>query len=326
VPGSEIAIGLLGCGGIASYYHLPILAAHPGVRIVAVADPAPAAHRRALAIAPGISVTADAGSVLERSDVDAVVICAENARHAELARAAAAARKHVYLEKPLALTVADGRAVVEAVRAAGVSGTIGFNLRFHPLHREAHALLEAGRVGEVRAARAIFHEPARRRHMPDWKRHRATGGGALLDLASHTVDLLRWHTGDQVAHAAATLASHATEHDSARLHVTLDSAVEADIDCRIGATRADVFEVEGSDGTMRVDRYGGTLTVNARRRPLKPLAARVRGRLLRPGREPSFELALGAWVESLLGADHALPTLEDGLRSLETVLAGERAA
>ncbi len=326
MPDSEIAIGLLGCGGIASYYHLPALAAHPDARIVAVADPAPEARNRARGIAPGIAVEADPRAVIERSDIDAVVICAENARHADLARAAAEARKHLYLEKPLALTLADGRAVVDAVQTAGVNGTIGFNLRFHPLHQEAHALLEQGKVGEVRAVRTIFHEPARGRRMPDWRRRRATGGGALLDLASHTVDLLRWHLGSESAHATARLESHSTEHDSARLRITMASAVEADVDCRLGTTRADVFEVEGTEGTMRVDRYGGSLSVGAAPRPLKPLGARVRGRLLRAGREPSFELALGAWIERLLGVDTPLPSLDDGLRSLEIVLAAEQVA
>ena len=142
---AEIAIGLLGCGGIASYYHLPALAAHPDARIVAVADPAPEARNRARGIVPGIAVEADPRAVLERSDIDAVVICAENARHADLARAAAEARKHLYLEKPLALTVADGRAVVEAVQTAGVNGTIGFNLRFHPLRRRPTLCSNRGR-------------------------------------------------------------------------------------------------------------------------------------------------------------------------------------
>ena len=162
--------------------------------------------------------------------------------------------------------------------------------------------------------------------MPDWKRRRATGGGALLDLASHTVDLLRWHLGSEGAHATATLETHKTEDDSARLRITMASAVEAEVDCRLGTTRADVFEVEGTEGTMRVDRYGGSLSVGAAPRPLKPLGAQLRKRLSRPGREPSFELALGAWIEMLLGADTILPTLDDGLRSLEILLAAEQAA
>jgi predicted dehydrogenase len=326
VAGSAIGIGLLGCGGIASYYHLPALVAHPRTRVVAVADPAPAARERAFSIAPGAAVEADPQAVLERPDIDAVVVCAENVCHADLACKAAEAGKHLYLEKPLALTVEDGRAAVDAVRAAVVSGTIGFNLRFHPLHQRAHALLREGGLGDVRRVRAIFHEPARRRRMPAWKRRRETGGGALLDLGSHTVDLLRWHLGEDIAHASATLASRRTEHDSAQLHITMASGVEADVDCRIGTARADVFEVQGTERTLRVDRYEGRLSISGGPRSLLPVAARARAKLSRPRREPSFELALGAWIDHLLGAETELPTLEDGLRSLEVVLAAEQDA
>jgi myo-inositol 2-dehydrogenase/D-chiro-inositol 1-dehydrogenase len=327
MPGNEIVIGVLGCGGIASYYHLPILAAHPSVRIVAVADPAPGARERARAIVPEAAAEADPRAVLARADVDAVVVCAESGRHADLACAAAEAGKHLYVEKPLAVTLADGRAAVAAVRAAQVSATMGFNLRSHPLHQQAHGLLGDGAVGQVRAVRAIFHEPARGSRMPEWKRRRATGGGALLDLASHTVDLLRWHLGGEVAGATATLASQKTEHDSARLRITMASGVEADLDCRLGTTRADVFEVEGTLGTMRIDRYGDTLSLVGAPQPLKPLKERIRGRLaLRPSPDPSFRLALGAWIDGLLGADVELPTLDDGLKSLEVVLAAEQTA
>src|SRR5215210_6359 len=71
VSGKRIGIGLLGCGGIASYYHLPVLAAHPGARVVAVADPAETARSRAASLVPGIVAELDAHSVLERADVDA---------------------------------------------------------------------------------------------------------------------------------------------------------------------------------------------------------------------------------------------------------------
>ena len=326
MSGKRIGIGLLGCGGIASYYHLPVLAAHPGARVVAVADPAETARSRAASLVPGIVAELDAHSVLERADVDAVVVCADTPRHAQLARAAAEAGKHLYLEKPLALTLPDACSVIEAVEAAGVSGTIGFNLRFHPLHRRAHSLLEEGALGQIRAVRAAFHEPARRRRMPAWKRRRATGGGALLDLGSHSVDLLRWHLSTEVADAAASLSSRATEHDCARLRVTTVSGVEADLDCRIGVARTDVFEIVGESGTLRIDRYRGTLSLATETKSLKPFGARMRALVTRPRPEPSFRLALGAWVERLLGEERTLPTLADGFKSLEALLAAERTA
>jgi predicted dehydrogenase len=326
VAADTVGIGVLGCGGVASFFHLPTLVGHPRARVVAVADPAPPARERASAIAPAAIIEADPRAVLDRAEVDAVVVCADNAHHADLACQAAQAGKDLYLEKPLALRLEDGRAAVEAVRTAGVRGTIGFSLRFHPLHQRAQTLLGDGRVGKVRAVRAALHEPARRRRMPAWKRRRATGGGALLDLGSHAIDLLRWHLRDEVARASATLGSRRTEHDSVRLHVTMASGVKAEVDCRIGVARAGIFEIEGTEGTLRADRYGGRLSVGHSPRNLVPVGTRARAALTRPPREPSFELALGAWLDQLCGAETELPTLEDGLKSLEVVLAAEQSA
>jgi predicted dehydrogenase len=108
--------------------------------------------------------------------------------------------------------------------------------------------------------------------------------------------------------------------------MSLASGTDASLDCRIGATRADVLEIEGTEATLRVDRYGGGVQVFPGPRPLKPLATRVRGRLTRSPREPSFQAALHAWIARLRGEQAALPTLADGLRSLEVVLAAERSS
>jgi myo-inositol 2-dehydrogenase/D-chiro-inositol 1-dehydrogenase len=328
VPDRRFGIALLGCGGIASYYHLPVLTRLPSARVVAVADPARSARDRARSIDGALAVEADAGAVLDRADVDAVVICAENTQHAPLALRALAAGKHVYLEKPLALTLEDGRAILSQATAAGVLGVIGFNLRFHPLHQQAHSLLRQGVIGDVRAVRVLSQEPARRRRMPEWKRRRSTGGGALLDLASHSVDLIRWHLGTEVVHAEATLGSRHTEHDVAGLRLLTESGVPADVHCRLGAAPADVFEVEGTLGALRVDRCRGRLWVQEPRplaNPSRSVLARVRSRLW-PRPEPSFEHALAAFLDRLGGARRELPTLADGLRSLEALLAAERAA
>ena len=91
--------------------------------------------------------------------------------------AACEAGKHVYLEKPIASSTADGARVVDAAARAGVTVMLGFNRRFHPLYEQARQLIQDGRLGDIRAVQTTFCEPAAPDAMPEWKRHRATGGG-----------------------------------------------------------------------------------------------------------------------------------------------------
>jgi len=176
---APIRIGLIGIGAIASAVHLRVLRWVPGAAVVAGADPSPEARAHARRIA-GIESVADAAELLARDDIAAVVICARSDRHAELAIAAAEAGKHLYLEKPIATCAADARRVVDAVARAEIIGAIGFNHRFHPLHQRARKLLLDGAIGAVHAVQTAFCEPTSVESMPDWKRWRATGGGALL--------------------------------------------------------------------------------------------------------------------------------------------------
>ncbi len=187
-------VALFGCGSIASAVHLRILDRARCAELVAVADPDPAGRERAERFAPAV---ADAGELLGRADVDAVVICAPSAVHAELAVAAAKAGKHLYVEKPLATTLADGERVRDAVRDAGVIAAVGFNRRRHPLFRAARAAVQARLVGDVLAVETIFAEPAAAGG-PAWRRDDEAGGGPVADLGSHHFDLARWLLGAEI--------------------------------------------------------------------------------------------------------------------------------
>jgi predicted dehydrogenase len=132
--------------------------ATPGARLVALAETDPKRRDTAAARHPGVAIHTEAREVLARPDVDAVLVATDAARHAELVEAAAAARKHVLVEKPLALSVADARRAVEAARGAGVVLQVGHLLRYHPavevLLRVARA--ELGRIRCVAAQRLNF--------------------------------------------------------------------------------------------------------------------------------------------------------------------------
>ena len=196
--GSGMRLGLLGCGSAAYWLHLRALRGIPGATLVAAADPDPAARAR-FASASGVTTYERAEDLLGRSDIEAVLICAPTNLHASLACAVASAGKHFYLEKPIATLVQDARDVVAAADRPGLTSAIGFNRRHHPLFEQARTLLNDGVIGRVHAVQTTFCEPSPPDGMPSWKRRRATGGGALLDLASHHIDLVRWMLATEVA-------------------------------------------------------------------------------------------------------------------------------
>jgi predicted dehydrogenase len=307
-----------------------------GATLAAMADPDSGARTRAQRLAQ-VPVYASSVELLDRSDVDAVVICAPSGTHAELAVAAARSGKHIYIEKPLATSAPGAEEVIEAVARAGVTAVVGFNRRMHPLFTRARELLDSGRIGRIRGVQMACCEPAPPTGFPEWKRHRNTGGGALLDLASHHIDLLRWYLRDEVAVVAASIASETSEHDSAGLDLMFEKGVRAQGYFSFGAGMADHLEFLGELGTLRVDRYRASIEVRRRRRfryglrrqwvnPALKTAAWRLYRQMRPGRDPSYARALQVFVETVNGRPNRLAALSDGLRALEVVLAAERSA
>ena len=331
-------IGLLGCGSVAWWIHRRALAGIRGVTLAAAADPDPDARRR-FARASGVLVCERADDLLGRGDIDAVLICAPTHLHAPLALAAAAAGKSFYLEKPIATTLDDARCVVAAIRT-GLTAAIGFNRRHHPLFEQARALLAEGAIGRVHGIQTSFCEPGAPDRMPAWKRRRATGGGVLLDLASHHIDAVRWMLAAEVRVVSSAIESRGTEQDEARLALETDTGASAQCFFSFRAGPVERLDFIGDRGTLRIDRHSARLTLSrqrgrgygAREVPVLPTPAVLRWRVeraWRPAADPSYRRALGAFIEEVRGgaARGAArgATLTDGLRSLEAVVAAEDA-
>ena len=331
-----IGLGVIGCGSIAYWVHLRIARHLRGAALIAAADPDPEARKRAERLA-GIPVHERTEDLLSRTDVDAVIVSGPTHLHAQLVIAACEAGKHVYLEKPIASSTADGARVVDAAARAGATVMLGFNRRFHPLYEQARQLIHDGRLGRIHAVQTTFCEPALPDAMPEWKRRRATGGGVLLDLASHHIDLLRWFLSDEVATVDASIDSDLTDHDSARLQLTMrgGAQVQSWFSCRTALS--DWFEFAGERATLRVDRHWPRVSLRVPRRlgygvrtarlaPPAAVAAWWLKRAVRPSTEPSYGGALAAFVGVLNGEALPVPGLIDGMRALEVVEAAEESA
>lgn len=191
----SVRIGLIGAGrmGAALAHHLAFSV--DTAVFVAIADPNLAATE-ALAQKYRVPHTyTDYHELLAREDIDAVVIVTPTNTHVEIIKAAAAAGKHIFTEKPLALTVADCDEAIAAVTAVGVKMMVGFMRRFDPAYMIARQKIDAGIIGQPVMFKAIGRDPGRT--SLEFAR-RENSGGLIADMGIHDFDLARWLMGSEV--------------------------------------------------------------------------------------------------------------------------------
>jgi predicted dehydrogenase len=184
-------IGIVGCGLIGQKR----AAAARGHEIVAVAD-LDRGRAESLAERTGAVASTDWRSVVDAAP-DIVVVAVTHDRLAEIAAAAAAAGRHVLIEKPGARSEAELLPVAAAAAASGVRVKIGFNHRFHPAMLKARALIDGGIAGPLLYIRGRYGHGGRIGYEREWRMQRAlSGGGELIDQGAHLIDLARWFLGD----------------------------------------------------------------------------------------------------------------------------------
>lgn len=192
-----VRVAVIGAGLIARRAHLPVYLASDAAEIAAIVSGRPESARAAAAEFGGPPVLASWEEAVADPAIDAIDICTPNALHAPIAIAAARAGKHVLVEKPMALTLADADAMIAAARAAGVLLMVAHNLRYAPIYETMQRLLREGAIGRPFTARAMFMHAGPDEfwgaETSDWFWDKdAAGGGALLDMGIHMIDMLRW--------------------------------------------------------------------------------------------------------------------------------------
>ncbi len=195
--------GIAGCGWVARDYVAPAIAASPNGQLAALYDISSVALARAAEPYPDAIATADLAEFL--ASVDAVYVASPNHAHRPLVEAAAAAGRAVLCEKPMATTMADARAMVAACERAGVTYATAFDQRFHPAHMHMVSLLQQGALGTVTAIRIAYCCWVGANFQGDnWRIDPArAGGGALIDLAPHGLDLCSFLLGERLVEIAA---------------------------------------------------------------------------------------------------------------------------
>jgi UDP-N-acetyl-2-amino-2-deoxyglucuronate dehydrogenase len=187
--------GIVGAGVIAKT-HAEAIGSLPDARVVAVTD-IDFERARAIAGVSSAAVEPDLAALLARPDVDVVAVCVPSGLHAEVATAAAAAGKHLVVEKPIDVTVAAADRLIAAARAAGVALTVISQHRFDPGLIELRRLLDAGALGRLVLGEAStkWYRSQAYYDSADWRGTWALDGGSLMNQGVHYVDLLRWCLG-----------------------------------------------------------------------------------------------------------------------------------
>jgi phthalate 4,5-cis-dihydrodiol dehydrogenase len=191
-----LRLGIIGLGR-AFMLMLPTLAHHPKVRLVAAADPRPEARRR-FAEEFGARTYETTEALAADPDIDAVYIATPHQFHVAQVRIVARAGKHILVEKPMALSLADCRAMIDTARAAGVHLMVGHSHSFNGPIAQARRLVDSGAYGPVQMITALnFTDFLYRPRRPE-ELNTAEGGGVVFSQAAHQVDIVRLLGGGKV--------------------------------------------------------------------------------------------------------------------------------
>jgi myo-inositol 2-dehydrogenase/D-chiro-inositol 1-dehydrogenase len=181
-----VGVALIGSGRMGVFHAETLARRLPGARLAAVADPAPGAAERLAGVLGADRAYTDPAELWDDASVEAVVIAAPARFHADLVVAAAGAGRHVFCEKPMAVTLPDADRAIDAARAAGVVLQVGFNRRFAADWRAARELVDSGRLGTPRLLRSLTRDPG------GFDPSRVLPGTIFLETLIHDFDTLRF--------------------------------------------------------------------------------------------------------------------------------------
>jgi UDP-N-acetylglucosamine 3-dehydrogenase len=331
---STFRAGVIGAGAIAAARHLPEYAANAAVDLVALADPFVERAQVEAARYGNIAVYADYHEMLARERLDLVSVCTPNHLHAPATIDALEAGVHVLVEKPMATTVVEADAMIEAAQRAGRILMVDQNERAMPAHTTAKRILAAGSLGRVLTFRAFYGHSGPENWTPTaaWFFNKTQShSGVLGDLGVHKIDILRFLLDSDVQEVAAftgTLQKQAEVNDNAVVLLRFRNGV-------FGSLAASwTYNYEQESGVVLYCE-GGTIRIGAER--TRPLVVAALGP---PKSETAYDVpspeqeqwhpvhgstVIDAFVESVRQGRAAIPG-EEGRAALAVVEAGLHAA
>ena len=367
---SEIGVGIIGYGFIgrihaASYTNIPwMYPGAPRAKLVAVCTASEESAKRAQAEAGFPVAFTDYRELLRREDIQAVSVCTPNDSHREIVLAALEAGKHIYCDKPLAFNLAQSEEVAAAARGKSQIHQMTLQYRFIPAMRRAWQMVRDGFLGRMFSFRACYLHAGyidSQRPMSwrlDWER---SGGGAVVDLGAHAIDIVRYLAGDirSVSALQRTFIKERPSSSGGMAQVRVDDITMAQAELENGAVGTLEFSrlATGAEDELRIELRGsqGALAFNLMepnwlsaydmRRPESPMGGE-RGwtRIATVGRYPEKGALPGpkfgqGWMRFHIASAHDFlanvakgrqsehaPSFEDGLAAQRVIDAMQRSA
>lgn len=310
-----IKIGLVGAGIMGISHHLAYQQMS-GIQIVAVCD---LDEEKAKKVASKwqANLYSTMEEMLDKESLDAVDICLPMNLHRNAVEQAAARGKHVFCEKPIAPSVEDAEAMIDACKQANVTFMVGHVVRFFPEYTKAWEMLQSGRIGKPAVIRTV-----RSGAFPIWTPWYADydkSGGPLLDLAIHDFDFLRWCFGPVKRVFSRSLTGKREALDHTLTLLRFESGAMAHVEASWGYPQGSPFqtslEIAGTKGLVQFNKddshaivkFGGSQEQN--RVPDSPLA------------KSPYALELEHFVECIRNGSKPLTSGEEALASLRVALA-----
>lgn len=314
-----IGLGIIGLGYVGTI-HLQHNCKLDNARFVAASDVSKKALRKARDL--GVRKTyLSYEELLRDPEVEAVVIALPTHLHVQCAKQAAEAKKHIFLEKPIARNPDEANDIIAVSRRNSVKLMVGYPMRFRKDFQDLKTEIESGALGDIEIAQAtyissgpFFHRAEHYSPVPVpewWFNKELTGGGALMDIGSHLINLLRWYLGE-VRSIKSWLGY--------RLNMELeDSAVcLADFESGTKATISVGWFSQTYD--LEIKLCGTTKTFTSKEDRQNPLATAIQK--LATGTSKFHRphlLEMQYFVECLIHDLSPSPSGEDGLRDLEAI-------
>jgi predicted dehydrogenase len=315
----SVKLGLIGIGGIGQL-HLKHALMLKNAEVVAVADTNKTALEGAKTLGVKNTYT-DYGEMLRNPYVDAVLIAVPTHLHLKCARDAAEAKKHIFLEKPIAVTVEDAKEVIASSQRYSVKLMMGYPMRFNKHFLKLREDMANGLLGDVENAHATYicagpfvhradgHSPA---PVPDWWFNtQLTGGGVLMDLGCHIINLMRMLFGEVTDVKGQFGHRYKMDfEDSATVLLRFNSGTLAGLN--VGWY--------SQDYTLRLDLLGTVKSASVTHvpPPTLPMLYQMLTKGMSSFTKPHFD-ELQYFVDCLQNDVNPSPTGLDGLRDLEAI-------
>jgi UDP-N-acetylglucosamine 3-dehydrogenase len=260
---STLKVGVIGCGSIAKYRHLPEYKLNKNVEIVAVCDII-AERAEKMAEEYGAQAFSDYKEVLKLEDIDAISVCLPNYLHAPVSIDALNAGKHVICEKPMATSKEEAEAMINAAKRNDKKLMIAHNQRFVASHQKAKEIIESGKLGKIYSFKTTFGHPGPEGWSVDgagsWFFNKEKAFiGAMGDLGVHKADLMRYLLGE-FTEVGAFIETNAKQNTDVDDNAVCILRTESGI---IGTLAASWAYMSGGDNSTIIYGEKGTLRLEA---------------------------------------------------------------